>query len=213
MSASTDRVRRWKFSVCAAFALALSGFAGPAQADLVINGGFEADDTTLGPVSPPAGWTVVDNAGADGSLPNSGSNDGFLGNGTLSQSIATVTGQTYEISFFVAPDVTAFIDPTASFQATFGGVSLVPDGALVGSFSFPGQYVEFTDDVLASTDSALLSFAGQSSFSGTFYIDDVSVQPVAVTSVPEPAALSLLILGVVGFVAMIRLRRRRSIGC
>src|SRR5215831_61251 len=89
---------------------------GRAQADLVVNGGFETQTPAGCQVSsatlcnsPPPGWTITgDGISIDTTFPNTGNYDMALATpstdpnvGMLSQSIATTVGQNYTLTFFV----------------------------------------------------------------------------------------------------------------
>lgn len=179
----------------------------PAQSELVVNPGFEADDASAGPVLAPSGWAATGNAGADNANPNSGANDGFIGTGALSQVIPTLAGTSYTISFFVdVTDATLAFDPNATFDALFDGVDLIAGPAAASTFF--GGYTQFTADVTAVDGGAVLEFHGVTTIGdGTFYIDDVSV--LADTGIPadapEPGSMVLLATALGG----LRLVRRR----
>lgn len=88
---------------------------------LLTNGGFDVDNTVAGPVSPPTGWTATGDTAADSSHPFSGMNEAFLGIGILSQSIATGAGNTYTLSFELAPGPTVLQDAAATMTVSFAG--------------------------------------------------------------------------------------------
>ena len=182
---------------------------GHARANLVIDGGFEADTAGAPPNDPP--WMSNDGVVIDNVNPHSGSQDAAMGNspstggpGTLSQSLATVAGQDYILDFWV-------FDESANPADTFT--------AMLGSFTLPvitgdavPSYTEFTVTV-PSADvgaNATLAFSAVNAISN-WNLDDVSVTAVA-AAVPEPAGGALLgtalilwlSLGVPG-----RLRRHR----
>jgi hypothetical protein len=180
------------------------GFAGSAQAkalvppvggdppsicdavarNLVTNCGFETGDFT--------GWTETPAAtgslfGVDG-FPNSGEDAAFFGatdppdEDMISQSISTIAGQAYNITFFLSNFVEHPGEPsTNQFTAMFDGTTLL---SLTNSDGFP--YTEFTDTVVATSTSTTLRFDAYQVLD--FYLlDDVSV-----TAVSEPASLALL---------------------
>ena len=99
---------------------------------------------------------------------------GFIvGTQTLSQTIATTAGDTYEFSFWRENQAI----PPASFTASFGS-DVVLSLSNVNLFGY--TFEDFT--VTAAAASTMISFAG----SGDFWaLDDVSV------TAPEPATLSL----------------------
>ncbi len=169
-----------------------------AQADLVTNGGFETGDFT--------GWTVTnDNLSFVYSSdplygPHGGTYEALLGaygtDGTLSQTVSDVAGQTLHLVYWIASDGSAPND----FSATWNG-SVIAGSAL--SDIAKSGYVEYTFNVLA-TGSDILAF-NERNDSGFLSLDDVSL-----TAVPEPGTLALLGVGLAGFGAF---RRRRITGC
>src|SRR5437762_11025886 len=94
-------------SVLAATGFAL-GVSGLASANLVTNGSFETGNFTGWTLSGSTGFTGVECPGAPFAGPGDGNCDAFLGSvgsdGTLSQTLTTVPGQTYHISFDFQPD-------------------------------------------------------------------------------------------------------------
>ena|SRR5215472_10192784 len=200
-------------------AAALLGFAGPVRAggippsptapgtdppsicdaiagNLVANCGFETGNFSSWTTTPAAAGSLF---GVDGN-PNSGTFAAFFGAtvppfvDTISQSIATIAGDAYTVSFFLANDGGG----PALFDATFGSTTLLD---FTGTNGF--GYTQFTDTVVATGSSTLLSFASYQ-VPAFFFLDDISV----VAAVPEPATLALLGGALVAFGV---LRRRRGI--
>jgi hypothetical protein len=168
--------------------------------NLVANCGFESGDFT--------GWTQSPAAfGSDffvsnGSLINSGNFGAGFGatnptfEDTISQTIPTIAGDAYKVSFFLENEG----GPENKFTAMFGGTTLLSE---TNSDSF--GYTEFTDAVVATGSSTTLSFAAFQAPS-FFGLDDVSVLPVTpVTAVPEPA--SLVLIGAALFTLAVTRRR------
>jgi hypothetical protein len=136
----------------AAFALLL-GSAGGVRADLVVNGGFETGDFT--------GWTTTGDYTFNGVASSgyafgaqSGTYFAFLGNfspdDTLSQTLATTAGQTYQLSFYLAGDGATPND----FSATVGNTTVF------SQTNIPYQdYQQFTSTFTATSSSTSLSFA------------------------------------------------------
>jgi hypothetical protein len=184
--------------LAAAFAVGLSSSA---SADLVTNGGFETGDFT--------GWTVNTTdfsfVGVDNNAPHSGTYGAYVGsldNTTISQSIATVAGQTYTVSFWLMAESDLFGAATPnSFSASFGGVTLL---SLQDAQAF--DYKFYTFDVTASQNGSLLSFVGNDA-PAFLDLDDVSVSVTA--AVPEPTTWAMLLLGFAG-VGFMTYRRKDS---
>ena len=174
-------------------AVLLAASVVPARANLITDPGFE--NCTATNTAPP-GWT--DPSPSDSfcdTSPHTGRyDDTFFGAGTLSQTIATVTGDTYDFSFWLEAGGTPF-----HFTASFGSnqvLSLMTPGGL-------GYTLEdFT--VTATGASTAVSFGG-SGAEGAWILDDVSVTDV---TAPEPASLILLTTGL--FAIAWRSRRQRS---
>jgi hypothetical protein len=183
--------------------------AGPASADLVVNGNFDANSPPA--QTAPAGWTLTPAAsGSDffvGAGPGFGAfsppnsaNFGAVGSldDTLSQTLATTPGVTYTLTYQLAHDGTA--GDGNDFSASFGGV-VIPGSVLVDAAGF--GYTLFSFTVTASTASTVLSFAGRE-VPAWYDLDNVSV-----VGVPEPSSLALSGLGMVG-AGFFAVRKRRA---
>jgi hypothetical protein len=198
--------------LCAAFCLFLAvpqskaDTCGSIAGNLVTNCGFETGDFT--------GWTLSGNdvsAGTLGSLygvegtdpidgfsPNSGSNQAFFADldsnaTTLQQNIATVANDTYTVSWFLLQDTTPTAgDYSNEFSASFGGTSLV------SLTMMPVQgYTKYSYSVTATSSSTALDLTFGNGL-GEFLLDDVSVQDVSASPVPEPPAWTMMLAGIMG---------------
>lgn len=198
-------------------AAALSAsIASSANAALVINGGFEdgpatggtfttlfAGDTSI------TGWEVTAGsidyiggywqaAGGTHSIDLAG-----VSLGTISQTISTIAGQWYEVSFFVSKNPDGGADErtgTVSFDGT-----ILPFAYSAPTSLADMNWVEYTYQFLATDSSTILSFAADPT-AGCCY--GPALDEVAVAAVPEPSTWAMLLLGfgAVGY----GLRRRRS---
>ncbi len=184
------------FVFALAFAFASAAFA----QNLINNGGFETGDFT--------GWTQFGDTGytgvcadddqttsCSGYKPYDGDWMGSFGaigsQGGVMQTIATIPGATYQISFYLSNGQ----DPPNSFAISFDGVTLV-SGTNVGYLHW--QLFQFTQ--VATSNTAALSFAFYQ-VPDYYDLDDVSVQLV---DTPEPASLSLLASALVAGMALKR---------
>ncbi len=170
----------------------------------VVNGGFETGDFT--------GWTVNDTTGPLGtgftnvnSFPdtiishsgnyhaNLGAEGGF---GTLSQNVATVAGDNYQLTFWMANDSSAL---TEEFNAFWNG------NEILNLVQQPIQnYTQYSFTVSATSSSTPLEFQYRND-DDFFRLDDVSA---TVVSVPEPTTVSLLLLAAAAAVPVLRKRRK-----
>ena len=166
----------------------LAAWSSEASANLITNGGFEANGGVG--TSTFAGWTANAGVSVDGFFPNTGNFDAVFtaippGTGSLQQTIAT-PGTNYLLSFALNNQSTDFL-ANASFIVSFDGVQVASFDA-TANFGL-GSY--FAVSLPVSTLSALtqLSFDGFND-SGDWNLDDVSV--VSATVVPEPPSIFVL---------------------
>ncbi|MGC4056423.1 MAG: PEP-CTERM sorting domain-containing protein [Paludibaculum sp.] len=108
---------------------------------------------------------------------------------TITQTLTTVVGQTYAISYFVAGTQPNLLEVTFGSSTLFNGVA--PTNG-VGS---PGDYVQYNFSSTATSTSTVLAFSGQRTVGGEVLVDDVSV-----TATPEPSALAVTGLGLAALV-------------
>jgi hypothetical protein len=133
---------------------------GPQPTNLVSNPGFEQMES---------GWTFVGDSGVT-PAPHTGNYAAFvnIATGSASQSIATIPGDLYSISFWLAAN--GYSAPGAIITASFGGVVGFSNAYPAGAFGY--QLETFTG--VATSTNSVFTFAGMMS-GGTFFLDDVSI--------------------------------------
>jgi len=178
----------------ALLAFCLAPSAAHAQ-NLVTNPGFETGNFT--------GYSATGQVLVFGQ-PHSGLySAGFYGRsnfGTLTQSIPTVAGQTYNISFFLSNDA----GTNNEFKALFGTTQGVD---VLNAQAFP--YQQFSFQAQASGPTTTLGFTAIQSLNG-FFLDDISV--TAASPVPEASTtVSLGLLLAFGLGGLVVAARRKKI--
>ncbi len=177
------------FTAVVAFSL-----APPAKANLITNPGFETGDFT--------GWTPSVGefvAGEfDSIAPHSGNYEAVSRGGTLGQTLATIPGHTYFVSFWYANFT--FPGDFQFLEVTWGDEVQVH---LTGGSGFR-PYTQFTFSVPATSASTELQFL----FSSDSFLDDVSVNP-RVVGVPDGGSTVYLL----GFASLGLAAVRRKLCC
>jgi hypothetical protein len=179
--------------------------AGPvfqaSASSIVLDGGFESGtpNSYTGPVGD--GWVVTAGTGAicnditfagcgNAGSAHTGNQMAFLDWSntldTTTQTLTTVIGQDYTISYWVAGSEANFL------EVTFGGSTLLNGTSPTGGVASPSDYVEYTFNAIATSTSTVLAFSGERTVSGEILLDDVSV-----TATPEPSTLLLTGLSLV----------------
>lgn len=208
-------------SALTALALTALSTAATAMPNLVVNGGFEADNfnpafITLPPA--PTGWAI--SAGTIDGIGNywqaaAGTNNSIdmFGNsrGTLSQTINTVAGQTYSVSYYQSynPD---FNDPSVALVLDISGATL---GSVTSSspLTFAAthtrtnmQWQLVSTSFVAQDAFTKLSFSSTSTLESNIFFG-AALDEVSVSAVPLPGVLSLLLVGLIGIGAS---KKRRA---
>jgi len=189
----------WKIKLFALLCAAIVGAFNCARAEtLVANGGFETGDFT--------GWTHTGNTNFTGvgcgtsQARHSGNCSAFFGPsgsvGGISQTLATIPGGTYQVSFWLLFDGLM----PSEFSASFGGVSLT---SLTNPPFSDGFNAFFSFSVIATGANTTLAFNFRDD-PGFLGLDDVDVSPT-----PLPAGLPLFATGV-GALGLLGWRRKRK---
>ncbi len=180
----------------AGFMLALN-----AQANILVNGGFEDNDVAPGSwsyfvSSSVPGWDgdnieiwdslggVVAPEGTQHAELNAHPFDGSVF--SIYQNFATVMGQTYEVSFFYS----ARESSSEQFSFSVGSLAALLDDHVVGSWK------KFTGSFVATSSMSTIAFTTVDSSTVGNFLDDVVVK--ARVAVDEPSPLALLMFGLVG---------------
>jgi VPDSG-CTERM motif len=174
-------------------AVAALSVAYPAKANLITNPGFEAGFT---------GWTFSNGAAVGFGPAHSGVTYGFMPSAgvnspTISQSVATTSGASYTIAFFVACAASI----PSNLSVNFGGT-------VFNHLFAAGNngYTQLSFTATASGANTSLSFTGQGVAS--FRLDDVSVVPAGVGVPDGGTTVSLLGCALLGLAGL-----RRRLGC
>jgi hypothetical protein len=175
-----------RVSILAVGAVAL--IAGVAQADLIVNGGFETGDLTAWNAGGNLGFTAVTSNNIH--TGNFSFQMGPIGStGFIEQTLPLVAGNVATLDFWLAADAGGEV-----FSATLDGQTL-----LSGDSGNGFGYTEFTYNVTIGNNNPVLHFEFEHS-PAYWYLDDVSVNVV-----PAPGSLALLGLG-----GLFAGRRRRA---
>jgi MYXO-CTERM domain-containing protein len=195
------------FKIIAAAALAATSFAASAASvNLVTDGSFESTLVANGQwttVASTDGWTSthgieIRNDVAGQALAGNGNNFAELDtdqNSSISQTLTTVAGKEYQLSFYVQDR--AGDDPsTDGITYSING----HDGTILGGMS--ANWTEYTYDFFAAGTSTVLTLSAGGTSNGY----GSSLDAIGVSAVPEAPSLVMLAAGL----GLLGLARRRA---
>ncbi len=192
-------------SVLAGFLFAVS-----ANANLIVNGGFEDNNVAAGnwayfSSASVNGWEgdnieiwnqfsgVVAPEGQQHAELNAHPFDGSMF--SIFQSFATVIGQTYDVSFFYS----ARVDSNEQFSFSAGTLAALLNDHVVGSWT------QYTGSFVANSSLSTITFSTNDAGTYGNFLDDVVV--TAKVNVVESNPLVMLLIG---FAGLILIRRRKA---
>ena len=193
------------YGILALVSLLGLGITQSARANLITNGGFETGDFS--------GWTVsaTDNdMVVVGSVPlippHSGNFQALAGVGinSITQNVATTPGSFYVIRFWLAAKIFAQVD--GAFSVSWGALSVT--SGLTPPGIHPYTEFMFTVPALSPTTALQFQFSNPIITNNTFYLDDISVNPVGV-GVPDGGSTFPLL----GFASLGLAALRRKLRC
>jgi hypothetical protein len=186
-------------------AVAALSVAYPAKADLITNGGFETGDFS--------GWTV---SATDNDMvvvgpvpfisPHSGNFQALAGVGinSVTQNVATTPGSSYVIHFWLAGKIYAPVG--GAFSVSWGALTVT--SGLTGPGIHPYSEFTFTVPALSPTTALQFQFSNPNITSNTYYLDDISVNPLGVGVPDGGSTVSLLGCALLGLAVL-----RRKLRC
>ncbi|MGY5812094.1 T1SS-143 repeat domain-containing protein [Rhizobium sp. LEGMi198b] len=153
-----------------------------AGSELITNGSFETE-TVGGSYSLPTGWSTTGNVGGEYGTARTGSYSAILnsngdnGTNSLYQSVSTVVGQTYQLTFYMKDfsTLTNSLTP-AIFDVTTGSQTQAINYTY---YSGVGPYTQYTVTFVATGANTVIKFWSPNQPYGAFYVDDVSVKAVS----------------------------------
>lgn len=183
---------------------ALAAFSLMAQAaNLVANGGFDSGLTSWAQSTLPPGESETRE------VTDFGFGDFFYSNGntvpsSISQSIQTVAGTFYDLSFQLRGLSKESTPVISNSSVMFGDSTYVQ--STFDSAALAGTFTPFTYKYLAGPGTSTLLTFTSSSDNSFVHLDNVSVQ---VSAVPEPETYAMMLLGL-GLIGYTMQRRRKA---
>jgi Protein of unknown function (DUF642)/PEP-CTERM motif len=188
-------------------------------ANSVINGGFEAPSIAdpcciTSPSVPIPGWTVTPNVNiVNGTFSSTAGNLAFEGNqyldligeggtGGISQSIATILGQVYYVSFAYSHNLFGSAIASASASYSIGGLN----GTISHSTGSTSNldWRQFSGSFVGTGAPTVVSFTNLTGGRN----EGVLLDAINVSAVPEPATWAQLLLGFAVLGGVLRFARR-----
>lgn len=181
------------------FIAVLAGAVVPVSAaNIVVDPGFESGTPGSYTGAVGDGWVVTAGTGAICNTSGAGCGNAgpaHTGNqmafldwsnslNTTTQTLTTVPGQAYAVSYWVIGDHPNFL------QVTFGGTTLFNGTAPANS-----TYVQSLFSATATSTSTVLGFSGQRTVQGVEMLDDVSVVPVLGNLTGGPSSAPVFLVG------------------
>ncbi len=191
-----------------------------ANAATIVNGSFETgvspgSFTTLsGGSTAINGWTVggasIDYIGNYWTAQNGSRSIDLAGNGigSISQIIATVTGQMYNVSFFVSRNPDGGVTPRIGFVDVGGTptqVSFANGASTRQNMGWEQRNFVFT----AASSSTTLRFSADPATSRTSF--GLGLDNVSIAAVPEPGTWMMLLLGFGMIGGALRSRKKQNV--
>ncbi len=187
-------------SLSIAVLLASASATVPAQATLLVNGNFDSNlaNWQLGFITNGSGNTVTNGFFFGGAAPSAQFRSGSNNFRTLSQSVATVVGRRYALTYSMIAQNSSF---PSIVNITTGSLTTTLGQAL------PFGLTTFTQEFVADSELSLISFAVRhGGINGQFlFLDDVSL----INVIPEPESWAMIIAGF-GLVGAAARRRRHG---
>ena len=185
--------------------VAALSFGSAANAATIVNGSFENSSinpggfTTVNAGSPVInGWSVggasVDYIGSYWTAQNGARSIDLAGSGigNISQVIATVVGQLYNVSFYVSRNPDGGITPRTGFVDVGGSQTLITFGnAASGPTNMAWELKNYT--FTAAATNTTLRFSADPATSGSAY--GMALDNVMIAAVPEPATWLMMLFG------------------